>query len=85
MSVNLEQVFSADGMELEFPPHYSQKSFMADAARIRTLARKKSREPLTPDELAELPELRRRIKRADSDSVLLLILETRLRGGYTFF
>jgi hypothetical protein len=68
-----------------FPRHYSAKEFMHDAARLRDLARLRTRQPLNDAELAELPELRRRIKRADSDSVLVLIIETRLRGGYTFF
>jgi hypothetical protein len=84
-ATGIEQAFSADGMELRFPRHYSQKDFIADAARIRTLARKRTRESLTTDELAEVPELRKRLRRADSDSVLLFIIESRLRGGYSFF
>jgi hypothetical protein len=84
-ATSIEQVFSADGLELRFSTHYPQKQFLADAARIRTLARKRTREPLSTDELAELPELRRRLRRADADTVLLAIIEARLRGGYNFF
>lgn len=77
------QVLTGD-WEASFPRNYSAKDFMHDAARLRDLARLRTRQALTEAESAELPELRRRIKRADSDSVLLLILESRLRGGFNF-
>jgi hypothetical protein len=77
------QILTGDWQGL-FPRHYSAKEFMHDAARLRDLARLRTRQALTEAELAELPELRGRIKRADSDSVVLLIVESRLRGGLNF-
>ncbi|MGH8588725.1 MAG: hypothetical protein ACREXX_05105 [Gammaproteobacteria bacterium] len=42
----------------------------------------------TPSEadLAEVSELRKRIRRVDADTAMLLVIETRLgRGGWNFF
>ena len=80
----IAEVLTGD-WEASFPRHYDQKSFTHDASRLRDLARKRTREPLTEAEAAEVGELRRRIKRADADSVLLLVLEARTRGGLQFF
>jgi hypothetical protein len=77
---DVAQVLTGD-WEASFPRHYQIKAYLGDAGRLRDLAKKRTREYLTEAELAELPELRRRIKRADADSVLLLILN---RGGYNF-
>lgn len=79
------QTLVEDCMSFEFPRHYQQKAFLADASRLRDLARKRSREPLNDAELGEVVELRKRIRRADGDKVLLLVIETRLRGGLLFF
>ena len=76
----IAEVLTGD-WEATFPRHYQIKAYVRDAGRLRDLARKRTREHLTESELAELPELRKRIKRADADSVLLLILN---RGGYNF-
>jgi len=86
MSVTgLEQVFSADCMEVSFPNYYQQKDFLRDASRLRDLARKRTREPLSEAEQGEVPELRKRIRRADADAVLLLVLKVRQSGGLLFF
>jgi hypothetical protein len=74
------QVLTGD-WEPSFPRHYQIKAFFSDASRLRDLARKRTREHLTEAELAELPDLRKRLRRVDSDSILLLILK---RGGYNF-
>lgn len=72
--------------EATFPRHYSQKDFTHDASRLRDLARLQTRQPLTEAEQAEVLELRRRIRRADADSVMVVLLESRFRGGgYNFF
>lgn len=81
---NLAQVLTGD-WEASFPRHYSQKDFTHDAGRLRDLARLKTRQPLSEAEAAEVAELRRRIKRADADSVMVVLLESRFRGGYSFF
>lgn len=84
-ATGVAEVLTGD-WEVRFPNHYHLKAFIHDSGRLRDLARKRTREPLTAAELAELPELRRRIKRADADSVLLLLIESRLGrgGGYNF-
>lgn len=71
----------AQAMEVRFSDHYSVKHLIADWDRLRTLARKGGRERLNEAELAEVPALRQRLRRADVDSVLLLVL----KGGYSFF
>ena len=44
-----------------------------------------TRQPLTEAEVAEIAELRKRIRRADADAVMLLVIESRPRGGLLFF
>jgi len=72
-------------MSFEFPRHYQQKAFLADASRLRDLARLRTRQALTEAEVAEVAELRKRIRRADGDKIMLLVIETRARGGLQFF
>jgi hypothetical protein len=80
---DVAQVLTGD-WEASFPRHYQIKAFLADAGRLRDLARKRSREPLTEAEHGEVPELRKRLRRADADTVLLLALKVR-PGGLQFF
>jgi len=79
------QVLVGDCMSFEFPRHYQQKAFLADASRLRDLARLRTRQALTEAEVAEVAELRKRIRRADGDKIMLLVIETRARGGLQFF
>lgn len=79
------QVLVGDCFEATFPRHYSAKDFMHDASRLRVLARLKTRQPLSEAEQGEVPELRKRLRRADADAVMLLVIESRLRGGLLFF
>ena len=74
---------SEDLLQVTFPRHYTQKAFTADAFRLRDLARVQV--PLTSDEQAEVLQLRRKIKRADADSVMLLVIAAKARGGLQFF
>jgi hypothetical protein len=78
------QILTGD-WEAEFPRHYERKTFLADAARLRDLARLRIRQSLTEAEQAEVTELRKRIRRADADAVMLLVIEARTRGGLIFF
>jgi len=78
-------VLVGDCMSFEFPRHYQLKAFLGDASKLRDLARKKSREPLAEAEQVEVLELRKRLRRADGDSILLLIAQTRRTGGVLFF
>ena len=78
------QVLTGD-WEPSFPRHYQIKAFLADAGRLRDLARKRTREPLSEAEAAELPELRKRIRRADADAVMMLVIDHRLNGGHHWF
>jgi hypothetical protein len=71
------EVLTGDCMSFEFPRHYQLKAFLRDASRLRDLARTRSREALTEDEQGEVLELRKRLRRADGDSILLLIAQTR--------
>jgi len=103
MSVPLQQVFSADSMELRFTSYYDQKAFMHDVSRLRALAGMRdhgqkvpytedrkdfslppSKSTLNEAELAEVVEIRKRIRRLDADTAMLLVIENRLRGGYNF-
>lgn len=70
------QVLVGDCMSFEFPRHYQLKAFLADATRLKDLARKQSREPFTEAEVAEVAELRKRIRRADADAAMLLVIES---------
>jgi hypothetical protein len=80
------QVLVGDCLEATFPRHYQLKAFLADASRLRDLARKQARgESLTEDEQREVPELRKRLRRADADAVLLTVIKTRQAGGLLFF
>ena len=82
---DVAQVLVGD-WEAAFPRHYSAKEFMHDAARLRDLARLRTRQPLNEAEAAEVPELRKRLRRADADAVMLLVIESRLKGGgFQFF
>lgn len=72
-------------MEASFPQHYPLKVFLGDASRLRDLARLRTRQPLTEAEVAEVAELRKRIRRADADAAMPLVIESRLRGGLQFF
>jgi hypothetical protein len=44
-----------------------------------------TRQAFTEAEGAEVAELRKRIRRADADAVMLRVIESRLRGGLQFF
>jgi hypothetical protein len=83
-ATGIAEVLSGECMEVRFPGHYSQKDFVRDWIRLRDLAHKRDRERLTDAELAEVPDLRKRIARVNADSVLLLILESRKHGGFNF-
>ena len=83
-ATGIAEVLTGD-WEASFPRYYSQKEFTHDAGRLRDLARKRTREPLSEAEAAEVSELRKRLRRADADSVMVLLIESRLRGGYNFF
>ena len=48
---------------------------MHDASRLRDLARLRTRQPLSEAEAAEVPELRKRLRRADADAVMVLVIE----------
>ena len=82
---DVAQVLVGDPLEATFRRHYTAKEFTHDAARLRDLARQQTRQPLNEAEQAEVLELRRRIKRADADAVLLAVIAARLRGGLLFF
>jgi hypothetical protein len=82
---NVAQVLTGDPLEVSFPRHYTQKNFLHDASRLRDLARLQARQKLSEAELAEVVELRKRIRRADADAALLLVIETRLKSGVVFF
>lgn len=49
---------------------------------MRDLHKLRSRETLSETELEELSEIRQRLRRADTDSALLFVLESRSRGGF---
>jgi hypothetical protein len=82
---SVAQVLVGDCLETSFPRHYSAKEFTHDAGRLRDLARLRTRQPLSEAEAAEVAELRKRIRRADADAALLLVIQTRLKGGLLFF
>jgi hypothetical protein len=84
-ATGIEQVSHTDSFEVQFPNFYGVKDFIKDASRLRDIYKLSTRERLSEAERAEVPELRRRLKRADSDSTLLFILRSRERGGYSFF
>ena len=50
---DVAQVLTGD-WEASFPRHYQIKAFLADAGRLRDLARKRTREPLSEAEAAEV-------------------------------
>ena len=81
---DVAQVLTGD-WEASFPRHYSAKEFMHDASRLRDLARLRTRQALSVAEVAEVAELRKRIRRADGDAVMMLVLTTRLNGGHNWF
>ncbi len=100
MSVPLEKVFTADLLEVTFPHFYSKKAFMTDVSRLRALVGMRDHGPKipysgdgkdfsknTPSEadLAEVAELRRRLRRLDCDVAMLAVIDNRLHGGMTFF
>ena len=58
---------------------------MHDASRLRDLARLRTRQPLSEAEAAEVPELRKRLRRADADAVMVLVIEHKWRGGWDWF
>jgi hypothetical protein len=74
-----------DCLETSFPHYYPQKTFLADASRLRDLAHLQTRERLTEAEQSEVRELRKRLRRADADTVLLNVIKTRHAGGLLFF
>jgi hypothetical protein len=82
---NLAQVMVGDPLEVEFPRHYTVKAFTSDASRLRDILRKRTREHLTEAELGEVVELRKKIRRADADAVMMLVVRTRLNGGWNWF
>jgi hypothetical protein len=82
-ATGIEQVASVDCFEVQFPNVYSVKDFVKDASRLRDLHKLAGREKLSEDERAEVPVLRRRLKRADTDAALLFILESRSHGGFS--
>ena len=81
----IAQVLVGDPLEATFPRHYSAKEFIHDASQLRDLARLQTREKLNETQLAEAIELRKRIRRADADAVMLAVITARLRGGLQFF
>jgi hypothetical protein len=81
---NVGQVL-VDCLEVSFPHYYQQKAFLADASRLRDLARLQTRQALTEDEQREVIELRKRLRRADADTVLLSVIKIRHAGGFLFF
>ena len=84
-ATGLAEVLNADCMEVSFPRYYQRKDFIHDAIRLRDLARLRTRQALTEAEVGEVAELRKRIRRADADKIMLLVIEARLRGGLQFF
>ena len=76
------QVLVGDCLEATFPRHYSAKEFMHDASRLRDLARLQTRQALNEAEVAEAIELRRRLKRADADAVMLAVIAARLHAAF---
>lgn len=71
------QVLVGDCFAAAFPSHYQLKAFLTDASRLRDLARLQTRQALTEDEQREVIELRKRLRRADADTVLLTVIKTR--------
>jgi hypothetical protein len=84
-ATGLADVLNADCMEVNFPRHYSQKAFTTDAGRLRDILRLQTREKLSEAELAEVVELRRKLRRIDADVAMMLVIDTRLNGGYSWF
>jgi hypothetical protein len=81
-ATSVAEVLSTDCMEVSFPRHYTQKNFTHDAGRLRDILRLQTRQRLTEAELAEIVELRKRLKRIDGDVAMLLVVKTRLHGGF---
>jgi hypothetical protein len=84
-ATSVEQVSSADSFEVEFPSYYPLKAFIQDASKLRDFARMRTRERLSEDDIREVAELRKRIRRADADAVLLKIIEVKANSGFVFF
>ena len=84
-ATGLEEVRSADCFSTSFSRGYSLKQFTADATRLRDLARLQTREKLSEAEVAEIVELRKRIRRADADAVLLAVIKVKQIGGFQFY
>lgn len=84
-ATGIAEVFDTDCLDVSFPRHYTAKAFITDAGRLRDLARVRTRQRLSEAELAEVVELRKRSRRADADAAMLLVIETRLKGGVFFF
>jgi hypothetical protein len=79
-ATSIEETFSA---EVQFSSFYGVKDFVKDASRLRDLHKLSGREKLSEAERAEVHELRRRLKRADGDAVLVFLLRSRSHGGFT--
>ena len=84
-ATGIAEVLNADCMEVTFPRHYEQKAFMHDASRLRDILRLRTRQVLTEAELAEVVELRKRIRRANADAAMMLVIDHRLNGGHNWF
>jgi hypothetical protein len=79
------QVLVGDPLEVAFPRHYTAKAFTTDASRLRDILRLQTRQPLTEAELAEVVELRRKLRRIDGDLAMMEVVRTRLHGGINWF
>ena len=84
-ATGIAEVLTGDALEIEFPRYYVQKAFMHDASRLRDILRLQTRQRLTEDELGEIAELRKKLKRIDGDVAMMLVLRTRLSGGHNWF
>jgi hypothetical protein len=81
---DVAQVLTGD-CEAQFPRHYSAKTFTSDATRLRDILRLQTRQALTEEEIAEVVELRKKLRRIDGDLAMMLVIRTRLHGGVSWF
>lgn len=84
-ATGVAEVLTGDCMEVTFPRHYTAKAFTTDASRLRDILRLQTRQRLTEDELEEVAELRKKLRRIDGDLAMMLVIRTRLDGGHNWF
>jgi hypothetical protein len=85
-ATGIAEVLNADCMEsLVSAPLPAKGLSTRRGPALRDILRLQTRQVLTEAELAEVAELRKKLKRIDADVAMMLVIRTSLHGGWNWF